>query len=334
MYFEDPNILLYPVLFSPHIIMTLPVMPETLQDWNIDVIDNLIKILSIESETFDFKGSHLYDKDDELYNDICAMANTSGGLIVLGINEIKIEGKTKRFEKNGFEAGDEDKVNQQIASSIYNIEPTPKIEQRSTPIYDDDGKRFYPLIKINSVTDHKPYFNKNRGQCYVRIGNSSRPASRTTVLNLFSDYREKKVLVEGLRVAAVFAKESLIAISRDLEESGDVSIIPAVDLESLKRAVASNEWLLSQKRLLGGHYGNDHKSQELGAYYYLRELDTLNQHLDIHNSLHDTATNQQIKRDLCEKKFWCPGRQRAKDTILFLDSLASRAKEYLDKEMH
>jgi hypothetical protein len=35
--------------------MTLPVIPEKPQDWDIDVIDNLIQILSIESETFDFK---------------------------------------------------------------------------------------------------------------------------------------------------------------------------------------------------------------------------------------------------------------------------------------
>jgi hypothetical protein len=53
-------------------------------------------------------------------------------------------------------------------------------------------------------------------QCYVRIGNTSQPAGRTAVLNLFSDYREKKISVEGLKIAANFAKGSLISTSNDL----------------------------------------------------------------------------------------------------------------------
>jgi hypothetical protein len=169
--------------------------------------------------------------------------------------------------------------------------------------------------------------------CYVRIGNSSKPASRTTVLNLFSDYREKKASVEGLRITATFAKESLISISNDLKEAGDTRMIPPIDLQSLKNAILSNEWLLSQKRLLGGHKGNDYKSQELGAYYHLRELEILNMYLDIYNTQHSTTTKEQVKRRLCEEQFWCPGRMKVKDTISFLDAIAGCAKEYLDKQM-
>jgi hypothetical protein len=112
MYFEDTNILLYPFPLPPRRIMTLPVIPEKPEDWNIGVIDHLIKILSIESETFDFKGRRFNDKNDELYKDICAMANTSGGYIVLGIGEIKApDGKIIQFQKEEFPAGEEDKVN-------------------------------------------------------------------------------------------------------------------------------------------------------------------------------------------------------------------------------
>jgi predicted HTH transcriptional regulator len=64
--------------------MSIPAIPNRLKDWNIQVIDNLLPILSIESETFDFKG---HDFNKELYCDLCAMANTSGGYIVLGIDE-------------------------------------------------------------------------------------------------------------------------------------------------------------------------------------------------------------------------------------------------------
>lgn len=118
-----------------------------------------------------------------------------------------------------------------------------------------------------------------------------------------------------------------------MEEHTVTRIVPPIDLQSLKSAVSSNEWLLSQKGLLGGHEGSNHKSQVLGAYYHLRELDILNRHLDIYNTQHSTGTKEQLKRDLCEKQFWCTGRQKVKDTISFLDGLANCAKEYLDKQM-
>lgn len=182
--------------------MTLPVIPEKPQDWSIDDIDNLIQILSIESETFDFKGRRFNDKHNELYKDICTMANTAGGYIVLGIGEEKTtDGRTLRFTKEGFAKGEEDKVNQSIANSVYLIEPTPSTEQ-VRPIYERNGRTFYAIIKINSIDVHKPHFGKDRNlQCYVRIGSSSKPAGRTAILNLFSDYREKKASVEGLRIA-------------------------------------------------------------------------------------------------------------------------------------
>jgi hypothetical protein len=122
----------------PHVlILILPVIPERPQDWNIDLIDNLIQILSIESETFDFKRD-FDEKHDRLYKGICAMANTSGGHIVLGIGEEKTsDGRTKKFTKEGFAEGEQDKVNQRIASNVYMIEPTPVIDVQ--PIYERDG---------------------------------------------------------------------------------------------------------------------------------------------------------------------------------------------------
>ncbi|MGB8033507.1 MAG: ATP-binding protein [Nitrososphaeraceae archaeon] len=44
---------------------------------------SLVSLRDIEGEGFDFKGPEF----SELSNHICAMANTSGGYIVLGIGE-------------------------------------------------------------------------------------------------------------------------------------------------------------------------------------------------------------------------------------------------------
>src|SRR5712691_11157279 len=184
--------------------MIPPIIPPKLEDWNIQVIDALLPILSIESETFDFKGHDFNRKSDELYNDFCAMANTSGGYIVLGIDEKKApDGKIIKFIKKGFEPGDEEKINQSVANNIHNVEPMPNIQQPMM-VYEKDEKNFYSIIKISSVDIRKPYFTKNRCQCYVRVGNTSKPASRTVVLNLLSGFTERKNSVIKLRLATNF----------------------------------------------------------------------------------------------------------------------------------
>ena len=159
--------------------MSVPTIPSRLEDWNIQVIDSLLPILSIESETFDFKGHDFNKRSDELYYDLCAMANTSGGYIVLGVDQENApDGKIIRFIKNGFERGEEDKINQTVANNMYSVDPTPNIGQ-PWMVYEKDEKYFYPVIRVNSVERWKPYFTKNRCQCYVRVGNTSRPAGRT-----------------------------------------------------------------------------------------------------------------------------------------------------------
>jgi hypothetical protein len=62
-----------------------------------------------------------------------------------------------------------DKINQSIANNIHNVEPMPNIQQPMM-VYEQDRKSFYSVLKINSVDIRKPYFTKNRCQCYVRVG--------------------------------------------------------------------------------------------------------------------------------------------------------------------
>lgn len=111
------------------------------------------------------------------------MANTSGGFLILGINEVKSQDGKKiiKFEKSGFSDGEQDNLRNTIGNNIFNIEPTPKIEVKHLL----EDHHFYSVIEIKNEISKKPYFIKDRGQCYVRIENSTRPAPRSTILNLF-----------------------------------------------------------------------------------------------------------------------------------------------------
>jgi predicted HTH transcriptional regulator len=124
------------------------------------------------SENFDFKTSI---KDLDIH--ICAMANTSGGYLVLGVDEHKSGDHLLGFKLIGFDVGI------QIRNEMVKIEPYPDVAIKN--VEDDNKKKFYPILKIEFDDFKKPYFT--RGICYVRLGPSSTRASRTTILNLFTN---------------------------------------------------------------------------------------------------------------------------------------------------
>jgi predicted HTH transcriptional regulator len=78
--------------------------------WTIDDIDSLLNIPESESEKLDFKL-----EVTDLTRHICAMANTSGGFIVLGIEE----SETGSFKKIGFSNGDQDEIDLKIGGMQF-----------------------------------------------------------------------------------------------------------------------------------------------------------------------------------------------------------------------
>ena len=189
---------------------------ERLEDYDIAVINSLINKRNVESETFDFKGKKAA-KGNDLSKDFCAMANTFGGIIVLGIDEIKNNGVLVGFKKNGFRtnADDEDKIKQIFGNNMHEVEPTPLID--SMPVYEqDDSSIYFMVIRTEGKEINRPYFLRNTGQCYVRVGNSSKPASRSVILNLFSSFIERRKSAQKLLAYTEILKEELINVSKDM----------------------------------------------------------------------------------------------------------------------
>lgn len=182
--------------------MELPKIPENPTDWTIEKLDELIKIPDIESETFDFKK-----EPNELEEHICSMANTRGGVLVLGISQIDSEDGTRiiRFEKKGFPSGSEETITNQITNSAYNIEPLPEVKIEHLK----EDEKFYTILKIESKNSEKPYFVKNTDQCFIRLHNSKRRASRSVIFNLFSSVAEKRENIERLRSSSNLLKEEI-----------------------------------------------------------------------------------------------------------------------------
>ena len=187
--------------------MKFPTIPEEIKDWDLKTLNKLINIIDIERDSFDFKGPDY----KELCNHICAMANTPGGFIVLGIEEIPSPSNSEiiiGFRKNGFKHGKQDSVANSISNAIFNVEPVPKVEFKNIR----DRNKFYTVLKIHSEDNKKPYFTK-AGVCYVRNGPSTRQATRSVIMNLAI---HKLVSREEIRQHTDYLKEiyrRLIGIS-------------------------------------------------------------------------------------------------------------------------
>jgi predicted HTH transcriptional regulator len=119
--------------------------PDKVEEWKLENINELIKLKDIEDIRFDFKSKDL-NEGKGLASHICAMANTVGGFLVLGIEENKNNnGNIIEFQKNGFMAGKEDEVKRSISNYISQVEPLPKI---NTLKIDENSNTFYFVIKI------------------------------------------------------------------------------------------------------------------------------------------------------------------------------------------
>lgn len=302
-------------------LMGIITIPEKLENWSTEILNELIKLSDIESETFDFKS-----EPTDLQTHICAMANTDGGFLVLGIEEMKSsDGKMiTGFRKIGFNKGEEDQLRLKIGNSIVNIEPTPTVNLQNLV----EGNKFYTILKIENTISNKPYFVKDRGQCYIRIGNSSRPASRSTILNLFSTSVEQRNNIEKLRVASRAVKESLMHIASDITSTSwdSVTKIHPIDLSVIKETVLSSEWFLIEKNMLGSHTGQT--SYTTGINSILHDLELFNTYVEAYNR----ATSTEERRQLIGHIFpWGVGSGSHVGTTKFLDTVITATSDFLSK---
>jgi len=121
-----------------------------LESWTIDILDELIQHPEIENETFDFKERQM----GQLAQDICAMANTNGGVLTLGIAQMGSGRNMQGFKKDGWNKGEEDAVNKTISDHVYKVQPIPKV--RTLPLRDKNNK-FFMLVRVDPIIMDRPH---------------------------------------------------------------------------------------------------------------------------------------------------------------------------------
>lgn len=300
--------------------MELPEIPELLDEWEIDILNKLTQYVNIESETFDFKK-----EPNELAEHICSMANSRGGHLVLGIEQIDSEDKKHiiKFEKIGFSFGKQDHVTNTIGNAILNIEPIPVVNIKH--VEENDKSKFYTVIKIENKISSKPYFVKSSDQCFVRINTSKIRASRSMILQLFSATVEQIKNIQNLRASVFVTKEEL---KKTLDHfrgitSHNHSKASRVDLMFLRNAINSANWFLIEKNLLNSeNYEN--------FIFVLHTIELLNAKIDTFNASYSEAEKQLILQQISEHSSHTLPSDLA-ITDRFLSNVLSIIDEYLKK---
>ncbi len=304
--------------------MEIPNIPKKLDEWNLQNIEKLLPLPNIESEEFDFKS-----EISELDEHICAMANTSGGIIVLGIGENKSKDGTflLGFKKIGFAKGKEEQILGQISDNSYKVEPLPIVNVKH--IHEEDGEKFYTVIKITNKFSDKPYFVKTNNQCFVRLHNSKRTANRSIIHNLFSITLEQRKNFESLRSVCSSVKESYRHAVRDIHSVAPNSTmkIPVPDLSYLRITAITCEQFLKEKDLWGEHTAQN--SYTHGINSLLHDLEFLNTYIRSYNDSHYPDERISLKNQLSSYS----GNSFENSMIEMFDKIIGEINEFLNKEL-
>jgi len=261
-------------------VVDLSDIPKNVERWNFDTINSLSNITNLESDKIECKR----EMNDDLAKHICAMSNTSGGFIIIGLDQ-----KNHGFDKIGLSDTTEDKIMLHIGNAQVCIDPIPKI---SINCIEKEGK-LYPIIQTHEESSKKPFFVRNTGVCHIRIGNSTRPAPRDTIMKLFSSLDLKKE-IKYLRASVLMVKDSLVdnigyigSIS-----TKDVTCPSTIDVSFFKDAVMRNQSFLIENDLYGEI--TEH-SRRIGVVTLLQTLDKLNMQIKAYSLSQDVDTKKKIK---------------------------------------
>ena len=286
----------------------------------------LLDVPGIESDIFDFKGPGKQKRNvvPSLSRHVCAMANTNGGTIVLGIDPVKVprDGtKILKYEKNGYDVGTEDKVGLDISHQFNNVDPV--LAYASKILI--EGSKYYIVIEVRPEEIRKPYFVRDSCVCYVRIGSSSEPASRSTVINLFSSLQQRIREVERLRVACT-TTSAFLKLNLKILQTADTkssSTIPSLDLSFLKAAMLESEWFLIDNELLGMP---EPGSTSVGMYATIMDLEWMNSLIEGYNNQPHPHDKEKL---LLYLNPWRGNENSIQKHLEFLELVEQRCMEFL-----
>jgi len=156
---------------------------EKIEDIKIEDIEGLFNSKEPESETLDYKSKFKNESGDisgRLENTIAAMANTEGGIIVVGIktNDANIPEELVGIDLEG---NFRDALENKLHSKVF---PYPKFEISSPIPHRTDSEKCFLVVRVPK-SNKTPHMISGENVIYVRRGSQCKQVDLGTLEKLF-----------------------------------------------------------------------------------------------------------------------------------------------------
>jgi len=271
------------------------VVPNTLEEWTLDTISQLLVGGYKEAESFDFKES-LPEKSNpkhklDLIKDCCAFANSFGGFLVFGVSDdisASVESCLKGITAKEFLTD--------FGNYPSQCTPSVKWNYRNPPIPLKNGNTIY-VIEILRSWDAPHCYEDNKSvsnqwYCFPKRTNKGNEyMSYEEIRMSFLQYYEKRLKLQLLRSELQTIKDNAGGLRRYAESAANPPPLGEFSLTILETTLADTYTILmsevlllsqlTQIRRMCGRVNN--KLQSVLPVYYLPMSDTKSVFLK-HNS--------------------------------------------------
>jgi Putative DNA-binding domain len=164
-------------------------IPQSLSEWNYEKIKELTDKDYLEADTFEFKlkiKSRDPKLNDRVVETTCAFANTAGGFIIFGINDM---GNRKEERIVGLQKSDD--LSKEFGDKIKSINPTPYYDFVN-PLIQIPGKNTVLFVAQIPKSSDRPHMKADTGRFYSRTNKGNEIMNYQQVKEAFLRYEERR----------------------------------------------------------------------------------------------------------------------------------------------
>ncbi|MPZ07038.1 MAG: hypothetical protein GEU26_11600 [Nitrososphaeraceae archaeon] len=197
-------------------------IPTRLSEWNYEIIKELVEKGYLEADTFEFKReikSRNPKLNDRIVETACAFANTVGGFIIFGIDDL---GNSKKDRIIGLQESDD--LSKEFGDKMKSINPTPYYDFVNPPIkiQEKDTVLFVTYIPQSSA---RPHMKSDVGRFYYRTNKGNEIMNYQQVMEAFLHYEERRSKLNLLYIEllsnSIIASEILRISNKQLDEAAN-----------------------------------------------------------------------------------------------------------------
>ena len=190
-------------------------IPNELDDWTYELIENLVESGVFESDRFDFKVG-LPDRNDprgkdRLEKSVCAFANTEGGFLIFGVKDDRSLSCNDKII--GINPADD--FPRKFGDKINNVNPHVYYDFKNPAIEIPHTGNYVHVFKINQSPERPHMTSKN--MFYFRTNKGNEPMNYQQIKNSFLSEEQRRQKLRLLFIELLSNKEqsTFMIISED-----------------------------------------------------------------------------------------------------------------------